>query len=117
MTTRALTKEERRYWEERKKKRILIDMRGKTLTPIAGKGVITEIEEELLKMWVTFQDSPDEIIVDDLAIFSQKMIEADPKYKERAETIAWRYKGLVRFYLTKFSIDARTGSIPVFDTV
>ena len=121
MTTTYMTQEQWKRFEERKKVRQRVDLRGKKLTPT--KGGIVEIEEALLAVWVEFQDQPDEIVVDSLTEFTEAMIAMDVMLDEKAAKYAsdWRRKRCLRSYRTKFCISPDPNDlsdwIPVFDTV
>lgn len=105
----ALTAEQRAYWDNRRKKRERVDLRGQDLHSDSHGGIV-EIEEALQKYWVDWQDSPDEIVVDDLIVFYQTM---------SGTRGPWTYwHPMPMQYLSKYSIDPNTKcGIPVFENI
>lgn len=108
--------EARRYYDERKRTRQRLDLRGKELHGIGRHGDATsgilEIEEGLLKWWVDWQDQPDEIIVDSVVAFEQALT------GERAEARGPIWGSDVSRYRTKYAIHpGGEHYIPVFENI
>jgi hypothetical protein len=123
-----MTGEEFRAWEERKKHRSRVDVRGVKLTPL--NGCILEVEDALQKFWANFQDQPDEIVVDSLSDLTDllvnalslaerdKMIFVDGKpFRDHMRLVGAHWRPLIREYRSKWSIDPVGGIIPVFENL
>lgn len=116
-------------WEQRKKIRSRIDLRGLKLTA-DGRGGIKEIEEALNHFWVELQDSPDEIVVDSLAELTDLLIEGmspeikkmtrfyDGKpFEDHVRRIGSHWNPKIRRYLSKYGAEWPNEGIPIFENV
>jgi len=110
-----LTPEQQEYYETRKTTRHRLDLRGKELHVYANyPGRIIEIEEGLTNWWVEWQDQPDEILVDDVAVF----IKLVTGVIQLRANFGVGDASLVSFYQSKYSIYPIDGPlIPVFENV
>ena len=108
-----LTPEQQEYYETRKTTRRRLDLRGQELHLVPTTDAILEIEEGLLKLWVDWQDQPDEIVVDSV---EQLMKLLNKEEKEAYYYPKWH--SYVYWYRTKFSMNPNTDlRIPIFENV
>jgi len=120
--------EKMRAWEEMKKHRTRIDLRGQKLTA-DGRGGVREIEAALQTFWIDYQDQPDELVVDSLTDLTDLLIEGmspeakrmvkfydDRPFEEHVTLVGAHWRPLIRRYLSKYNLEHNEG-IPIFENV